>query len=102
MLHAKSEESTGFATMAQFSDAYAQSVRERIDLELYDREPCWTEAVAVGEADFVEAAEKACSYRQSKEITQIELPGQESVWTVREAPGLYGADSKEIDPLSSI
>jgi len=38
LLHARSEESTGFATMAHFSDAYAQTVRERIDLELYDTE----------------------------------------------------------------
>jgi putative transposase len=88
-------ESTGFATMAQFSDAYAQSVRERIGLDMSDREPCWTESVAVGDVDFVQEAEKSCSYRQSMEVAEIELPGQESVWVVREAPEPYSTDSEQ-------
>ena len=82
------------ATMQEFSDFYAQSISERIELRRHAREAWWTEAVAVGGPAFVESAERSCGYRQSMMSYQPARAEDPGTWAVREARESYGLDSR--------
>ena len=84
-------ECTDFADMSEFSRFYATSVQERLDKGTVDRQPCWTEAVAIGDEDFVETADRSCSYRRSMEKREVQIDGQDMAWLIREDRQSYGS-----------
>lgn len=49
------------------------------------REPCWTEAVAVGDKAFITEAEKGTAYRQRMERYPVAGSAGEKVWAIRDA-----------------
>ena len=85
---------TGFSSSTEFADFYRASISERLSVRNLFREPCWTEAVAVGSEQFVDAAERTTSYRRHMERYEVQGPAGERAWAVREPCVSYGADSK--------
>ena len=86
---------TGIADMEEFSRFYAASIQERLDQGPSVSEPCWTEAIAIGDHDFVEEAEGMCSYRQSVEKYEIPGPGNDGAWLLQEQAEPYSTVSAE-------
>ena len=84
---------TGFSSMSAFAEFYRTSMEERLGAGNIVREPCWTEAVAVGSEPFVDAAEQTTAYRRRMERYEITDPMGKTTWAVREASGAYGVDS---------
>jgi hypothetical protein len=85
---------TNFSSMSEFAAYHADRVSERLAVGCFVREPCWTEAVAVGDEAFIVAAEHSTTYRQSLERYEVEDATGAKAWAVREAPSPYGADSE--------
>lgn len=56
------------------------------------REPCWTEAVAVGEEPFVERVEQSVTYRQQMERYEVVTAGGGRAWAVQETADPYSVD----------
>ncbi|MDP6523781.1 MAG: transposase [Kiritimatiellia bacterium] len=83
---------TGFTTMRDFAEFYASSITERLSAGPQNREPFWTESVAIGSREFVDAAERTVSYRQAMERYEVDGSDGEKIWTVREQPSSYGGD----------
>jgi len=90
---------TDFPSMSEFAVFYAESVSERLAGGVPAREPCWTEAVAVGDEPFVAKAEQSTPYRQSMERYEVTGPTGEKAWAVRETTIPYKADSDEESAL---
>ena len=86
---------TGFLSMEQCSDFHRASISDRLSAARMVREPCWTEAVAVGSDEFVEMAEKTTGYRRNMERYEVTSPTGERAWAVREAGESYSADSEQ-------
>lgn len=92
--HARLLALTGFASLPEFSDYYANSISERLARDSQVREAHWTEAVAVGGADFVKAAEDDVVYRRRMHQYQVDDAATgESMWAVRETAASYNTDS---------
>lgn len=89
---------TGFADMAEFSRFYVAGIQGRLDQGRLSKQPCWTEAVAIGSEEFVHEARKSCSYRRSMESCQVQLSGGESAWLMRESRASYSAVSPSESP----
>ena len=81
--------------MGEFASFYADTIQERLNQGPSVREPCWTEAVAIGDREFVEEAEGMCSYRQSMEKYEIPGPGADGAWVIQESAEPYGPASGE-------
>jgi hypothetical protein len=84
---------TGFSSMGDFAGAHETRVEERLSLGGLVREPEWSEAIAVGDRDFVEAADHSISHRQAMEYIEVTKSGSEGTWAVRERPIAYNANS---------
>lgn len=83
---------TGFSSMATFTEYYRGSMEERLAAGNVVREPCWTEAVAVGSENFVDSAVETTTYRQRMNRYEIPGPAGETTWAVREPEAPYSAD----------
>lgn len=84
---------TGFPSLLEFAEFYRTSISERLAAQDTVREPCWTEAVAVGSAEFVDAAVRTTAYRRHMERYEVIGTAGDRAWAVRE-PGIsYGTDS---------
>jgi len=90
--------STDFSSMSEFTAFYTDRVSERLAAGHFVRETWWTDAVAVGDQEFVAAAERSTAYRQSMDRYEVVYRPGEKAWAVREPPGPYSADS---DPKSA-
>ena len=86
---------TGYATMGEFSRFYRADIDQALSSNTPERQAWWTEAVAVGSEEFVNAAVRTCTYRRSMDKQPIHTPGQESAWIVRESSVAYKVDSRE-------
>lgn len=86
---------TAIANMKEFTGFYAASIAERLSLDMQKREDFWTEAVAVGGRGFVDAAERSISYRQSMDAYEIDVPGEERAWAIREGASTYNANLRK-------
>jgi len=90
---------SGFPSISEFAEFYAESVSERLAAGVPVREPCWAEAVAVGDETFIAEAEHSTPYRQSMERYEVAGPAGEKAWAVRETTIPYNADSDEKSAL---
>jgi len=84
---------TGFSCMRDFATFYTQSISDRLATRSLPREPCWTEAVAIGSDAFLDAAELTTPYRQRMQRYQVLSPTGDKAWAIREPGVSYGADS---------
>lgn len=85
---------TGFATLRDFAGFHDARIEESLCQGHLRREAVWTEAVAIGDREFVEAAEQSLSHRQFITRYELALPGSERAWAIRERPASYAADSE--------
>jgi putative transposase len=90
---------TGFPSMSEFHNFYADSISERLSAGRPVRESCWTEAVAIGNEEFITTAEQSVAYRQRMDRYEVASPAGEKAWAVRETPGRYRANSEAESPL---
>ncbi len=84
---------TGFSSMLEFAAFYRASIEDCLAARSPVREPYWTEAVAVGSQDFVDAAERSTAYRRHMERYEIHSYATDKAWAVYEPGGSYGPDS---------
>ncbi len=84
---------TGFASLPELAGFYRASISERLVARDSVREPCWTEAVAVGSEEFVTAAVNTTAYRRHMECYEVHSPAGEKAWAVRETNDSYSPDS---------
>jgi len=63
-------------------------LQERIEREEMDREPCWTESLAVGSPDFVKRIEPLILSRRETEV--VEEAG--GLWVLKEPEAPYGLE----------
>ena len=66
------------------------SLAEALAREQVQREPCWTESLAVGSAGFVEQVKPLILSRQETEIVEA----VEGVWALRETVVPYGRETR--------
>lgn len=85
---------TGFTSMPEFSAFYRASISERLLAGAMTREPCWTEAVAIGSDEFVDRAEQTTPYRRGLERYEVTSPTGEHAWALRESSASYTTDSE--------
>ncbi len=90
---------TGFTSLPEFAEFYRASISERLAARDMVREPCWTEAVAVGGAEFVDATVRTTSYRRHMERYEVHGPAGGKAWAVREPGVSYSTD---FNPKSAI
>ncbi len=69
------------------------SIEDRLAARSPVREPCWTEAVAVGSEGFVDAAVRTTSYRRHMQCYAIHSDSIDNAWAVYEPGASYGTDS---------
>jgi len=75
---------------SEFRSWYIEAVEQRLAGGRLDREPYWTESLAVGARDFVEGIQQQYANRSHFAVAEA-LPGHPDAWTVREAQTSYGA-----------
>lgn len=78
----------GFASIERFQAAHREWVAHALNGDVARREPCWSEALAVGSRGFVQAVMEtlgdAARYRELEEAGDS--------WVLREPRSAYGAD----------
>ena len=84
---------TAFPNMTDFAAFYTASIADRLSRGPQKREEHWTEAVAVGDVEFVKAADRSTSYRRSMDLYEIDGAGSATTWAVRESTDSYSTDS---------
>jgi hypothetical protein len=84
---------TGFPSMPEFAEFYRAGISERLAAQDTVREPCWTDAVAVGSEEFVAAAVRTTAYRRHMELYEVRSPAGDKAWAVREPGVSYATDS---------
>jgi putative transposase len=84
---------TDTGSMSRFVRQYRQSVEDRIAAGTAPREPWWTEAVAVGDSDFVAIAAGSTRSRTRLETYPVSTEGDHQAWAIRESRCSYNADS---------
>ncbi len=79
-------------TMDAFRRHYAEQVEEALAMRQLEREPWWSESVAVGSADYTGRIEQALSadYTRRRLETKAEADG---AWILRETPETYAAEN---------
>ena len=76
----------GPALADDFEATYRREIDAAIARRTLEREPWWTESIAVGSREFVESIKDQTSQRRRLDVGE-EADG---IWTVREAPVEYG------------
>jgi len=72
-----------------FEQAYRREIADAIARRKLEREPWWTESIAVGSEDFIPRVKAQTLYRRRLDISQA----VDGVWVIREvapAPGARG------------
>ena len=70
---------------AEFLEAYGGAIEEALVRRRLEREPWWTESIAVGDKEFVRQVSDQTLYRRRLETIES-TPG---IWMVREASPSY-------------
>ncbi len=83
-------ESLGGISERRFRRWYSDAVEERIARGQMQREPLWTDSLAVGSEAFVEGATQQYKNRWTFDIAQQQVSGTQA-WTVRESSASYDA-----------
>lgn len=84
---------TGLSSAAELARVHAQSVWERIQQLKQEREPYWTEALAVGDEAFVRQAQSIYVQRQKFIVSKLADAGESDTWWIREARATHNLDS---------
>lgn len=79
---------------ASLERLHREGVTAQVERGELSRRPYWTEAVAVGEKEFVAQAEKKNSYRRRFTQYSVTEAGQPSAWAIKEGSSSYMADSE--------
>ncbi len=74
---------TGYSSFPDFAAFYRKSIEDRL-VAGTTREPCWTDAVAVGSAEFVDAAKETTAYRRHMQSYEVEHDACPNTWAVYE------------------
>jgi putative transposase len=80
------------SSVAELARLHAESIQERIQQLQREREPYWTEAVAVGDLDFIRKAGAEYSHRQSFSESEVPEATELDTWMIREVRQPYSAD----------
>jgi len=83
-------ESLGGVSERQLRRWYADTVEQRIAQGQMQREPIWTDSLAVGSEGFVEDATRRYNHRWTFDIAQRQVSGEDA-WCVREPSIPYAA-----------
>lgn len=75
---------------SEFRTWYTDAINDRLASGNLEREAYWTESLAVGSRDFVEAARTSYSHRYSVDLSEAS-GGTTGTWTIRENRVPYGA-----------
>jgi len=84
-------ESLAMPSVHALRDSYELGIEETIERGELDRESAWTEALAVGDRDFVEGVAKETRHRS--QFGYIPLSGNGDGWSVREGGVAYSSVS---------
>ena len=90
---------TGFPSMSEFVNFYIDSISEHLSAGKLVRESSWTEAVAIGNEEFIAAAEQSVAYRQRMERYEVTSSTGERAWAVRETACRYRGNSETESPI---
>lgn len=82
-------------TPAELADLHECGIREQIEGGELQRAAQWTEALAVGDKQFVANAKSFYQNRCSFTETEIETLGTKRTWMIRERPSAYTLDSSK-------
>jgi putative transposase len=75
----------GPALKSEFDEAYRREVEEAIAIRRLQREPWWTESIAVGNEEFVGRIKEQTRYRRRLDTSEA----ASGVWVVRESAEIY-------------
>lgn len=78
----------GFTDYAQFTAQYSQWVHSAISGEKFQREPCWTESIAVGSKNFIEETKAKLGIRAKGRRTEGH---PDELWALKEEGAFYNA-----------
>ena len=81
---------TGARDIGEFRQHYAEAIEQRLTCGPCPREPAWTETLAVGTLEFVDAMSSRLSHRRRLDASQLDSAAD--LWTLRELPPAYEAD----------
>ena len=70
--------------LEEFRAHYHRYLEERLRSGIVRREPEWSESIAVGSRDFVEAMRGRVAHRRMLETTAMDL--ESDIWALREVP----------------
>jgi putative transposase len=70
-----------------FAEAYSSAIDEEIARRNFQRNPIWTESIAVGSRSFIQAIRDQISNRVRLEQEETE----DGLWVIREEPVVYGS-----------
>ena len=79
----------GTTSLGDVRENLEATIQDRIARDVLKREPCWTESLAVGSAEFVRRIEPLILSRRETEIVE-EDPG---LWVLKEAEVSYDSES---------
>lgn len=82
-------ESAGLTDLNDFRTLHQQGIEETIQRRTLNREPEWTESLAVGNLEFVERAGTQYESRRKFAFSESRLAGVPGVWTIREQASPY-------------
>ena len=77
---------------------HTEGVENQIARRAMKRQAFWSESLAVGNREYIDAARKQHWHRIRFDDESVELPDQTQAWVVREATGAYLADSESESP----
>jgi putative transposase len=83
----------GPALRDEFDAAYRREIADAIATRRLQRQPWWTESIAVGDEQFVRTVKDQTLHRRRLDTRQ-ETPG---VWVVRDAPCGYGTTAEPVE-----
>jgi putative transposase len=78
----------GGVAARDFTVNYSAAIAETVQARRLDREPRWTETIAVGSRTFVEDVRRRVRFRRNLEMTELE--DSSGSWAIREVPPAYG------------
>ena len=71
-----------YNSVDEFRLVYEELIKAKIERDDMKREPCWTEALAVGSKEFIEEAERL--YPQRRFLYPEEIDEGSDIWCVKE------------------
>ena len=80
-------ESVAIDRPADLRAIYSEGIEEQLRRRKLDRNPEWTEALAVGDRKFVEHV--ASDFNRRNRFNYAEVPGSNEAWSVREIQSAY-------------